>query len=524
MDIEVFLKAFPLVATSPYAFIAYVLLVAAWFVLGLRVRRNKNLLDVLEKLPTQQRLPALQAEMGHVSPPQDLTPEQWLKSRTNAYYFFGFIALCFCITLIALVTYVFMPEDPSKKVSSSVELFKESTDNKQNPAKTNELRYEASIASDNTISINPVMPYLASLTEAKEVQGLQYWYEPFEWSFPELSVKVVNNSKSTLMISRIDFDVVESEVDDSPIPLIHESFYNVGHVQLVNEGWGSMLKPKLSIKGWRLPSSPASDIVFLWRFGVTTQDPCDGPERLVGSPVTLNLEEVGEEENISVSEYIPSIFKKEPLVCVVGGVTYEVKGSSTPVFFKFRTLVSQFNPGPGAPAPPSAEYDLFLPAGKKNYVASVSVSQVIKPGETDHFLIRVASDKSASFKLKYNAKEVSNIYLGGQLLSLKLFVPRSGADRGELSSKSFPQLPLAFWGAMPLAKTIANIVYNPDDKGDIRIYLNQEVGKVGSCDEYFETLSARLKTAPFPNQVRFGIVNSQGEMICTSGLRTIRTL
>ncbi|MFT3721737.1 hypothetical protein [Pseudorhodoferax sp.] len=523
MDFEAFLKALPVVAASPYAFIAYVLLITAWLVLGLRVKRNKNLLDALEKLPASQRLAALQAEMGHVSPPSGLTPEQWLKSRTTTYYFIGFLALCFCVTLLGLIAYVFAPEDPSKKASSGVTLFTENTTGgKDSAAEINVLRYETNLAADQSISIQPTMPYLANLEANREVHGFQYWREPFEWNFPELSIKVVNNSKSTLFISGIDFEVTDSKIDEHPVPLIHENFYNVSHILFVNEGWGEMREPRLTIQGWRKPSIPARDIVFMWRFGDSTQDACGGSKELTGAPAELKLNQIAEEENVSVSQYVPAALNNEPLICAIGTLTYMRPNSSAPEVFRFRTLVSQFNPGPGAPAPPSAEYDLFLCAGKSNYVASVPVSQEVKPGATDHFLIRVATDKSSSFKLKYRAKELSNILQGEQLLSLRLFVPRAGADRGSLNAKYFPQLPVAVWGGMPQAKTISRVVYSPDDKGDIRIYLNEGRDQVSSCDEYYDALSTKLKSAPFPEQVHFGIVDSKGTMFCTSGLRSLR--
>lgn len=103
LDVDAFLNALPHIASSPYALIGYFVLIAAWTVIGLRVRRNRNLLDALEKLPAKQRLQALQAEMGHVVPPAGLTPEQWLKTRTHQYYFFAFLAFCFCFTFIVVV-------------------------------------------------------------------------------------------------------------------------------------------------------------------------------------------------------------------------------------------------------------------------------------------------------------------------------------------------------------------------------------------------------------------------------------
>jgi len=109
LDLDAFLSALPRIASSPYAFIGYSLLIAAWTVIGWRVHRNQNLLNALEKLPAKQRLQALQAEMGHIVPPAGLTPEQWLKTRTHQYYFFAFLAFCLCFTSIVVVYFVSKP-------------------------------------------------------------------------------------------------------------------------------------------------------------------------------------------------------------------------------------------------------------------------------------------------------------------------------------------------------------------------------------------------------------------------------
>ncbi len=107
MDVDAFLSALPRIASSPYAFIGYCLLITAWSVIGWRVWRNQNLLVALEKLPPKQRLQALQAEMGHVVPPAGLTPEHWLKTRTHQYYFYAFLAFCFCFTFVVVIYFVF---------------------------------------------------------------------------------------------------------------------------------------------------------------------------------------------------------------------------------------------------------------------------------------------------------------------------------------------------------------------------------------------------------------------------------
>lgn len=105
MEVNEFLRALPDAATSPYAFAAYVFLVFSNFVIAWRVRRNKNLLDAIEKLPEDKRLKALELEMGNVHPKHGLTAEQWLRSKIHQYYFMAFIALAICGTIVLVVAH-----------------------------------------------------------------------------------------------------------------------------------------------------------------------------------------------------------------------------------------------------------------------------------------------------------------------------------------------------------------------------------------------------------------------------------
>lgn len=96
---EVF-QAIPSAASSGTAAILYVVAVGAGLLITWRVRRNKNVLEHIEKLPEEDRLRALEAEMGAAHIQTGLGPEQYLRSRIHQYYFLGFIV--FCLTVIAL--------------------------------------------------------------------------------------------------------------------------------------------------------------------------------------------------------------------------------------------------------------------------------------------------------------------------------------------------------------------------------------------------------------------------------------
>lgn len=121
MEMHPFLEALPVVAKSALALVAFLTLVAAWLFLALRVRRNKHLLDALQKLPPGQRLKALQAEMGHVTPPKDFSAAQWLKWQTRRLYV-SVGAITFGVVVITLLSayafrYLHHPDSGSSEPS-----------------------------------------------------------------------------------------------------------------------------------------------------------------------------------------------------------------------------------------------------------------------------------------------------------------------------------------------------------------------------------------------------------------------
>jgi hypothetical protein len=114
--LERLLTELPKAASHPLALVAYLAVVVAWLVLGLRVNRAKAVLDDIEKFPPQDRLKALEREMGAVTVPRDLTAEQWLRSRIHTYYFYGFIVLCAVVIVLTAIAGSHMPRiDPQAR-------------------------------------------------------------------------------------------------------------------------------------------------------------------------------------------------------------------------------------------------------------------------------------------------------------------------------------------------------------------------------------------------------------------------
>ena len=116
------LDALPDAAKSPLALIAYLGVIGAWSAIAWRVKRNKQLLKHLDKLPERDRLNALQLEMGTIPLPRGLSPDQWLKARIQRYYFLGFAIVCIVAVIIfAIASFKAKSSDPLLPLKQGVE-------------------------------------------------------------------------------------------------------------------------------------------------------------------------------------------------------------------------------------------------------------------------------------------------------------------------------------------------------------------------------------------------------------------
>jgi hypothetical protein len=98
--LQALLAAVPAAASSGYGLAAYALATLACVFFIWRVVRNKNLLEHIEKLPPEDRLRALEIEMGGARLAKGLSPEQWLRSKVQLYYLLAFLAICAAIVAV----------------------------------------------------------------------------------------------------------------------------------------------------------------------------------------------------------------------------------------------------------------------------------------------------------------------------------------------------------------------------------------------------------------------------------------
>jgi hypothetical protein len=116
------LEALPDAAKSPLAFVGYLGAIGSWVAIAWRVKRNKQLLKHLDKLPSHDRLKALELEMGSLPLAPGLTPDQWLKARIQRYYFLAFAIVCvLAVIVFAIASFRAKAADPALPLKEGID-------------------------------------------------------------------------------------------------------------------------------------------------------------------------------------------------------------------------------------------------------------------------------------------------------------------------------------------------------------------------------------------------------------------
>lgn len=459
------LQALPNVASSPSAFVAYLLVVAAWLIIALRVKRNKELLEHLKDLPTKDRLQALRDEMGTTPLKEGFTPEQYLRSRIHLYYFIGFGMICVLILIIFVVS-ASLPKEKEGTTAVDITLFQEEpnsneiqteseartkheAETKIEPApsdkirigvmshlrkdsqrrrakrsfKLNEVTYTYERVGDKVL-IKPVVPYLSILQSGGPIEGSDFFFNKV---YPKLSIKVVNNTKETIYLTEVAVNIKSSAIDKEPV--IGVGSENWDDLRIYNEGWGSVISPKLS-------------------FGTTDADSCKKLDpRSMPLKHSIDLKTFSDSVDISMKPYVyvpPSIEHKGNVIiertspnshaCIYGNIKYTTEDSSErTVAFKTTLWVGtrpvevellQTSMSASAEYKLSLEVGLPVKAEEPAYTKRIPISHYIKPGDVDHFRILVVADKSSMFNLSFDFLTADGKVLHSRDVILNTFISR----------------------------------------------------------------------------------------------------
>jgi len=90
------------VGSSPYAFAAYIAVVAAWVYTTVARYRLGKIAKLLKDVPPQHRAKVIEKEYSTL-PRSGLSAEQWIKSRQHVLLFVAFLSLLLCLTIIVII-------------------------------------------------------------------------------------------------------------------------------------------------------------------------------------------------------------------------------------------------------------------------------------------------------------------------------------------------------------------------------------------------------------------------------------
>ena len=420
---KVALKAIPDAAASPLGLISFVFVILCYTVLALKVKRNKQLLDSLDKIPEKDRFKVLEAEMGSVRLRSGLSPEQWLRHRLNLYYLLALVLFCVTLLLIVVVVVAYgrKPEGSVKvEVGMPSSGFRIDPDGHVQKASYQPVSNEYNAESGNVEKCPPdrtltytyareadvphisyTMPYLELLREGGPILGIRYRNSPFQWQFPNISVMVANSTSQQVTLSEAVFEVLTSTVVDEPVLVVDD--LSVNKIALVNEGWGDVVNPVVTFS--------IND--FIEGGGISIYQ---------AESHTEAIPTFTDGAAIPIKSYIPARLQDDDKVMVEGQIVHGPAASRKTV--RFKTRVALQITAEQAP-PPSYLYEVSLKAGVTPQTVPVPIHQIID--KSDNFLIRVKSDKSARFKLRVSFRAVGGGMVPANDVLLDILVPRSQA-------------------------------------------------------------------------------------------------
>lgn len=295
---------------------------------------------------------------------------------------------------------------------------------------------------DNTsVMISPSMEYLHRLATDGIITPISYIYQPFEWNFPGMDIKLINNSSKTLLVTEIVFRDIVSLFDPLPVLLLRKRAFsaNARHILIENHGWGDIknLRMKLSAGPINLDFdinhtiSRFSHELFIG--DISNEINVDISDVLIDYGYISKAENMRRLRNrnngfLDESEDENGLYDYTKVygLLLYSGTDYTGAVKDFATKFEAVVYLHQWS-FPGVPLPPSEFYNVKFDYNKQNYTICKSVSQMIKPGDCDRFVMTIGCEKSAHHDFAVDV--ITNLgTLTIPKVTLDEFVPRSGSQ------------------------------------------------------------------------------------------------
>jgi hypothetical protein len=285
------------------------------------------------------------------------------------------------------------------------------TINFTNAPRPGEYTYVAT-AGPNGLRVRAEAPYLTAIRSGSPVAAGSQFGSPFGYISPRLAFKIANTSKQTVYFTTLTAANIASTTDLTPAPVFAD---RTSGILVRNEGWGPLLEIAIAYA-----DRPLADCA---------KPVVDGLGYLVQwSP---RLDTVGQFSVVTPAlraRHAPNVE-----ACIVGVLGYkDAYGAAHRL--PFRHVVYWGPVALPSIIEPSHSYALALQAGRSNYSQSIDVSQAVPPQGVDQFLVRFASDKSASFAFDARLTATDGATYGLGRVTIAYFRPRSATVKVPLDA------------------------------------------------------------------------------------------
>ena len=321
---------------------------------------------------------------------------------------------------------------------------------------TNELIYYDLNTSEDTLEIIPNASYINKFKNNEELPGdSEAGYTRLFSKIPKINFKVTNNSNKTIFFSKIEVDVINSEVDPDPLPTFNydqcfiEEDNKTLSFEIYTEGWSPMKNVRLNLNiinstekvdynitpyPINFPVIQKSQLVDI--FPILRKQNVD-VDRLIAATSMNNENEDSELNEVYMdtalvttalgkysvdSTFIPDS-RDEIKAIVYGWITYDnIKGVSYK--YKIKLPIAIYREwGCGAPSVDTGTYDIALCETGKNYKVVYPISQYIKATDVDNFSIRLICPKSSIHTMNVKLFYADDKYIEKHI-KYHLIIPR----------------------------------------------------------------------------------------------------
>ena len=347
--------------------------------------------------------------------------------------------------------------------------------------------FKAERGADRRLSIRANLPYRDRMRDEKRIDGLEFLgSSPLSSPMPALTVQVTNNTAAPAIINEIQFEVIKAEPDLSPLPVLRENQVDYQVIRMMNEGWGKLDAPRLTIRAWGLPETDFDRARKVWRSDISVSEPCAQPSRQIDvAPVSIEAEFEMDVAVFNLQGKIPAGFGDAEFVCAIGELTYGYAGKAEAL--AVRTRVSNQRPDLIAASPMIETYDLYLDPDREGYVAVVPLMAEIPAGETWALPIRVYTDKSSDFQLRQSVRTVAGETIPGEDMNLQIFVTRNAATGWMPERQRLMIVPPSAVAAVDKDGVVESITLDPLGEYPARIILKRDPAPE-TCNELRQNL------------------------------------